>query len=99
MMRRTLFDIAVAAVCLTLLGFFAWHSQKGERSWENARATERLVASLEGDLAKIRTERQTLEARVKLLRPDSIDPDMVGELARKTLGFVHEGDIVVETGR
>ena len=98
-MRRTLFDLAMTLVCLSLLGFVGWHGYYGDRSLDKSRALERRVATLEAKLEDIREERKGVEDRVRLLRPDSIDPDMIEELARKTLGFSREGDIVVELPR
>ena len=31
-----------------------------------------------------------------LLRPESIDPDLLDEMARRSLGYVKEGEIVLE---
>ena len=42
-----------------------------------------------------RSEREVLDKRVALLRPNSIDPDMLDEVARKTLGFVNKRDRVI----
>ncbi|HUF43773.1 MAG TPA: septum formation initiator family protein [Aestuariivirgaceae bacterium] len=46
---------------------------------------------------KVRAERIALDERVALLRPDSIDPDLLEELARTTLGFVRPNDLVIDT--
>lgn len=40
--------------------------------------------------------RESLEADVKLMRPDSLDPDMAEEQARKTLGFTKPDEIVID---
>ena len=39
--------------------------------------------------------RGLLEARVALLRPESIDPDMLEEMARQMLGYVRSNEITV----
>ncbi|MGE0213669.1 MAG: septum formation initiator family protein [Parvibaculaceae bacterium] len=98
-MRRFLFDLAVTAVCLSLLGFVTWHGLYGSRSLDRSRALDERVETLEASLSSVRAEREAFESQVRLLRPDSIDPDLVGELARKTLGFTRQGDIVVDLGR
>jgi cell division protein FtsB len=33
---------------------------------------------------------------VALLRPQSIDPDLLDEIARRSLGYVRESEIVLE---
>ncbi len=44
----------------------------------------------------IREERLALERKVSLMRPESIDPDMLDELARSTLDFGKRGELVVK---
>jgi cell division protein FtsB len=97
-MRRTLFDFAVTAVCLGLLGFFGWHGIYGERSLTKAEAIEVRVSALTDDLDRVRKQREELESRVRLLRPESVDPDLVEELARKVLGFTRDGDVLLPLG-
>ena len=87
--------VAQNAGLVALLGYFGWHAFKGPRSFANH---ERLLAELEQHklaLETVKLEREALEKRVALMRPESLDPDLAGELARETLGYVHVNDIVV----
>ena len=96
-MRR--FDLAVTMVCCALLGYFAWHAWKGPRGYPYQ---ERLLASLAVEEAKfesLQAERIRLEHKVGLLRPESIDPDMLEELARSSLQMARPGDLVVYGAR
>lgn len=91
-----LFDVLVCAGCIAMLSFFHWHATKGPRSLENH---ARQLAELEvrqDDLAKVRARREAVEARVKLMRPESVDPDMASELVRRTLGYEKNNSIVVK---
>jgi len=94
-MRRYGFDLTVTIVCFSLLGFFAWHGFNGKRSFANQKTILVKVSKLEEkrDVAKAR--REALETRVALLRPESIDPDMLEEMARKMLGFTKSNEIVI----
>jgi cell division protein FtsB len=98
-LRRTFFDFAVTLVCLSLLGFLGYHGYYGERSLDKSEALERRVETLAETLQSIRKEREAMEAHVRLLRPESVDPDVIGELARKSLGFSREGEIVLTLSR
>ncbi len=40
-------------------------------------------------------EQEILERRVQLLRPDSLDPDMLEERARKVLNFAKKDEVVI----
>ena len=94
-MRRHGFDLTVTIVCFCLLGFFGWHSLYGKRSFANQEKILMKVAELEDTRDNIKSKREILETRVSLLRPESIDPDMLEEVARKMLGFTRPNEIVV----
>jgi cell division protein FtsB len=96
-MRSRKFDTAVTIVCLSLLGYFGWHATQGPRGFSY---TERLAGEAEArqrELGALVTEREKLDARVALMRPESIDPDMLDELARATLGVARPEDLIVLT--
>jgi cell division protein FtsB len=95
-MRLRVFDISVTLGSLCLLGYFGWHAFHGPRSFANETAIEAEVARLEAELARISAERAARDGRVALLRPQSIDPDLLDEIARRSLGYVKEGEIVLE---
>lgn len=82
--------IGVAAVA-----YFAYHTVEGDRgvlAWIRLK-NEILEAELQ--LAKVTTERQALEHRVLLLRPDHLDPDMLEERARAMLNMGREDEVVI----
>ena len=95
-MRLGAFDISVALGSLCLLGYFGWHAFHGPRSFANQAAMEAEVVRLEAELVKVSDDRAARDARVALLRPQSIDPDLLDEMARRSLGYVKEGEIVLE---
>ncbi len=75
--------------------YFAYHTVEGDRgvlAWIKLRS-EILDAELQ--LAKIATDRQDLEHRVLLLRPDHLDPDMLEERARLMLNMGRPDEVVV----
>jgi cell division protein FtsB len=57
------------------------------------------MATLEKKFAVLQQERVRLEHKVGLLRPESIDPDLLDELARGWLDLARSGDIVAFTKR
>lgn len=94
-MRR--FDLVVSCVCCALLGYFAWHAWKGPRGYPYAEGLEVKLAQLTLKHDGLKTDRETLERKVTLLRPDSIDPDLLDEMARAQLEMVRPTDVVVFT--
>jgi len=94
-LRIQKFDAAVTVVCCALLGFFGWHATEGPRGFAYARNLSEQSGKLQLQLEKVRAQSEQMEARVVLMRPESIDPDMLDELARRTLLMAQPGEIVV----
>ncbi|MFN3130633.1 FtsB family cell division protein [Roseibium sp.] len=83
------------ALAIAALGYFGFHAMNGELGVVGRAMIERQVAELEGELQLLVAERQELAARVSLLRPESLDPDMLDERARLYLNLVHPDELVV----
>ena len=96
-MRR--FDLIVTLVCCALLGYFGWHAYKGPRGFPYRDGLTLKVASLKSKYEGMQKERERLEGKVALLRPESIDPDLLDELARGNLELAKPTDVVAFTSR
>jgi cell division protein FtsB len=96
-MRR--FDFIVTCVCCALLGYFAWHAWEGPRGFSYRDGLEGKLAELSIRHEGLRAERVKMEDKVVLLRPESIDPDLLDELARGNLELAKPTDVVAFTGR
>ena len=80
---------------LSLLAYFAYHTVEGERGVLAWMRLQTQIAEVDARLAKVEDERDRLERRVRLLRPDHLDPDMLEERARVGLDMVHPDEVVV----
>ena len=96
-MRR--FDLIVTCVCCALLGYFAWHAWKGPRGFPYRDALVAQAVLLKDRYEATKAERVRLENKVALLRPESIDPDLLDELARGQLELAKPTDVVAFTAR
>lgn len=96
-MRR--FDFVVTCVCCALLGYFAWHAFKGPRGYPYQAGLEQKMATLEVKFEVLQQKRIRLEHKVRLLRPESIDPDLLDELARGSLDLARSSDVIAFTKR
>ena len=83
----------VLGVCA--VGYFAFHVVHGDRgliAWWDVK--QRVVAAKQ-TLAAARAERETLERRVRLMNPGSLDVDMLEERALLMLNYGHADDIII----
>ncbi len=95
-MVKRKFDLIVMIVCMSLLGYFGWHGYYGPRSFDHRDALAAKAEALDIKVAAIREERRALESKVALMRPQSIDPDMLDELARSMLDYGKPGELIVK---
>jgi cell division protein FtsB len=85
----------LVVVGLGLAVYFGYHAVNGNRGLlASQQLTDELKAS-EKRLAALEDERTRLERRVKRLRPESLDPDLIDELARETLSMVEPEDVII----
>ena len=83
----------VLGVCA--VGYFAFHVVHGDRgliAWWDIK--QRVVAAKQ-TLAVAHAERETLERRVRLMNPGSLDSDMLEERARLMLNYGYPEDIII----
>ena len=88
-------QILVPLMGAALMAYFAYHAVQGDRGliawWKLSYQIERTELAL----AEVTAQRKVLEHRVSLLRPESLDRDMLEERARIMLGYVHPKEHVV----
>ena len=89
------FDLSVLVGSLAVLGYFAWHGFYGPRSFDYEKIVARKLESKRNQLAEVEKLRDSKNARVALLRANSIDPDMLDEMSRKVLEFSKTEEITV----
>ncbi|WP_150524925.1 FtsB family cell division protein [Roseibium sediminis] len=87
--------LVVPTLALSALAYFGFHALNGELGLVGRARIEHDVQRLEAELAKLVAEREHLVSRVSLLRPESLDPDMLDESARRNLNLVHTKDLII----
>jgi cell division protein FtsB len=76
-------------------GYFGYHLQIGDHGLKARADLERRKEVLEGELAGLKEVKDRLERDVALLRPESLDPDMLDERARAILNLAHSDDLIM----
>ena len=93
--RRRARQVFPQVLLACTLGYFAYHTMQGERgllSWLRLE-NELKVARVES--AVLTEERRLLEHRVRRLRPDGLDRDLLEERARVLLNYGLEGEVII----
>ncbi len=76
-------------------GYFGYNLQIGDHGLKARAELEGRKEVLEGELAGLKDVRARLERDVALLRPESLDPDMLDERARAILDLAHPDDLIM----
>ncbi len=97
-LRRQGRQIIASILGVAVIGFFAFHAVEGERGLRAYFALNLQTELAREERNALRHDRMMLERRVNLLKPESLDLDMLDERARKVLNKVHEDDFVIILG-
>lgn len=88
-------QVLVPLIGAALVTYFAYHAVQGDRgllAWWQLRQK---MDAVEMELASVQRERAYLEHKTSLMRPESIDLDMLDEQTRGVLAFAQPGDYVI----
>jgi cell division protein FtsB len=97
-LRRQGRQIIASIFGVAVIGFFTFHAVEGERGLRAYFALNLQTELALEERDALRHDRMMLERRVNLLKPESLDLDMLDERARKVLNKVHEDDFVIILG-
>lgn len=88
-------QLLVLLACLTSSSYFGYHAFHGRHGLNARNALLERASLLDFEIKSLEAVRGKLQRDVALLAPDKPDPDMVEEIARDVLGYVHPGDSLV----
>ena len=80
---------------ISLAGYFVYHIVIGGRGIISWTVLSREADQLEFELGKLKSENRFLENKIKGMRSDSLDLDLLEEQAERILGFCHAKDTIV----
>jgi len=87
--------VLAPALALCALIYFGYHAVEGRHGLLALRAYEQAIPDLQAKARALAAQRARLAHHVDLLDPHHVDPDLLEELVRARLGFVHPDDRVV----
>jgi cell division protein FtsB len=87
--------LSVLAACIVI--YFLYHTVQGEHGWMAMLRLKNQVSAADANLSQLQKEHQELDHRIHMMRPDSMDPDLLDEESRKTLDYTKPNEIIVLT--
>ncbi|MDR2766656.1 MAG: septum formation initiator family protein [Holosporaceae bacterium] len=82
-------------VWICLFGYFFYHIMSGARGAVSWMKLNGEIASLEEEWKTLKENNKFLEGKIKLMRDNNLDLDLLEEQAIEILGFADENDTVV----
>ena len=95
--RAILTALGLYTFAALFIGYFGVNAFTGAHGLRAQADLDKQLATMEGELTRLKAERAAWEKRVALLRSDKIDPDMLDERARALLGYADPRDAVLLT--
>ena len=87
--------VGITLVLIGLVLYFGYFAIYGKHGLVNWIRLQEEIALKQGELDSARADRTALEHRVRLLRPESVDPDLLEEQARARLGLSQPDEVVI----
>lgn len=94
-LRAVLHALALYTMAALVIGYFGVNAYSGNHGLRAKQDLDQQIAQLSEELDSLKTERARWERRVVLLRPESIDPDLLDERARALLDYSDPHDLIL----
>ncbi|HSK42128.1 MAG TPA: septum formation initiator family protein [Arenibaculum sp.] len=78
-----------------IVSYFVYYAINGDRGFIALSHLQGEIQQAETVLSQVRLEREHMQHRASLLRPDNLDPDMLDERARRLLNFSLPDEVVI----
>lgn len=87
--------LLLVVITVSVLGYFAFHALNGQYGLVGREKLDRQSHELQMELNDLIAKREELEAKVSLLRPESLDLDMIDERARSSLNLIQPDEVII----
>ena len=95
LLRRNM--IAIIAISLSV--YFAYHLVAGPRGYLKLQELEYQISQASVELDALEAERASIEKKVVMMRPGSIDRDLLEERVRYVLGYTSKDEYILLQNR
>jgi cell division protein FtsB len=85
----------LVVVALVLMAYFTYHAINGSRGLIAWHQYEGELEAAQQELAALKADRLDLEQKVRRMRHDGLDADLLDEVARRTLSLAEPEDVII----
>lgn len=97
MIAKRTWQTAASVIGACIVGYFLYHTVQGDRGWLAMLRLQNQVIVSQQNLSQLQQEHKELNHRVQLMRPGSMDPDLLDEKSREMLDYSKPNEIIVLT--
>ena len=97
--RKNLFLNSMTLFSFLIFIFFVFHIFFGERSFWKIFALNNQISISKKELKFLLNEKAKTSSEIYLLRDNNLDPDIISEIAHKTLGLIHSDQLVIDIAK
>ncbi len=94
-LRTVLTTLGLYAGSAAVIAYFAANAYSGNHGLRAQQDLDQQFAALSEELGELKKERADWQRRVKLLKSESIDPDMLDERSRAGLNYLDPRDVIM----
>jgi cell division protein FtsB len=94
-LRTVLNALALYIIAALVIGYFGVNAYSGNHGLRAKQDLDQQIAELSEEFGNLKSERAGWERRVLLLKPESIDPDMLDERARVLLNYADPRELTL----
>ena len=87
--------LGFALIIMSLVAYFGYFAIYGKHGLVNLIRLGNEIELKQAQFDRVHGERLALDHRVRLLRPESVDPDLLEEQARARLGLSGPDEVVI----
>ncbi len=94
--RKNLFLYLMTFFSFLIFIFFISHIFFGERSLWKIFLLNNQISIAKKEYNMLLSEKEKISTEINLLRDNNLDPDIISEIAHKSLGLIHSDQIVID---
>ena len=89
--------LGVIGLCLSV--YFCYHLVAGPRGYFSLIILDGKISDVTTEYVVLKDQREAVEKRVVMMRPGSIDRDLLEERARHMLGYKYDDELIMPQSR